>query len=255
MDIISKLNKFYKDFDGEKGYLGVTEKGKLIPYFKVFKTDYPTVIVTYSIHAREYITTFLSFKQIEDYIKFGKKGTVYFVPMVNIDGVEIALLKNPLYKANVRGVDLNVNFDAKWGMGKYNVRKKGSENYIGEYPFSEKESIALRDFTLLVNPSLTISYHAKGEEIYWYFFQEKEKIKRDYRIAKKIAKTTGYKIKTLFDSTGGYKDWCIDKLKIPSFTIEVGDDKLSHPISEENLDKIYKQNKKVIKVITESKWI
>ncbi|MBQ0099382.1 MAG: hypothetical protein KBS91_02405 [Firmicutes bacterium] len=255
MDVISKLYKFYKDFDGEKGYLGLTEKGKLIPYFKVSKTDFPVVIITYSIHAREYITTYLALKQIEDFVVSGRRGTVYFVPMVNIDGVEISLRENPLYKANGNGVDLNVNFDARWGKGKYNIRTPNSENYIGKYPFSESESRALRDFTLLVNPNVTLSYHSKGEEIYWYFFQDNKRIIRDYKIAKQLKKTTGYKIKTLFDSTGGYKDWCIDSLKIPSFTIEVGNDKLSHPILEDKLKKIYKQNKKVIKVIVESKWI
>ncbi len=255
MDILEKLNKYYKDFSGEKGYIGLTEKGKLIPFFKVKKTDYPIVIVTYSIHAREYITTYLALLQIEDFIKQGKKGTIYFIPAVNLDGIEIALKENPLYKANFRKVDLNVNFDAKWGSGKQNVKIPNSENYIGEKPFSESESRALRDFTLLVNPNITLSYHSKGEEIYWFFYQDKKFIDRDYKIAKCLKKTTHYKIKTLFDSAGGYKDWCIEKLKIPSFTIEVGSDKLSHPIGEENIKKIYKKNRKVIKVLTNSRWI
>ena len=60
----------------------------------------------------------------------------------------------------------------------------------------------------------------------------------------------GYKIKKIKGSVGGYKDWCIQKLKVPSVTIEVGSDILSHPIGKQALPKIYSKNKNVIKVIT-----
>ena len=117
---------------------------------------------------------------------------------------------------------------------------------MGEKPFSEPESIALRDFTQKIMPSATVSYHLKGEEIYWDFHQ-KGKLKKDsYSLAKAVQKVTGYKIKRTPDSAGGYKDWCIDKLKIPSITIEVVSDSLSHPIKEEHLDEIYKENMGVI---------
>ena len=59
-----------------------------------------------------------------------------------------------------------------------------------------------------------------------------------------MAKVTGYAIKSAPNSAGGYKDWCIEKLKIPALTIEVGNDDLTHPIGEEHLVEIYKQNKK-----------
>ena len=65
-------------------------------------------------------------------------------------------------------------------------------------------------------------------------------------LALSIADTTGYAIKSTPNSAGGYKDWCIQKLKIPALTIEVGKDSLSHPIKEEYLDEIYCENKGVI---------
>ena len=52
-----------------------------------------------------------------------------------------------LWKANARGVDLNVNFAASWGKGKRNLRVAGAENYIGEKPFSEPETLTLKNFT------------------------------------------------------------------------------------------------------------
>ena len=255
MSILSDLASFYLAFEGEKGKIGLSSCGKPIFYFKVSYTSKPTIIIQYSIHAREYITTYLALEQIKQYQEFGRFGTVYFIPMLNPDGVKIALTEDDKYKANARGVDLNVIFDAKWGSGKQNTKIKGSENYIGEKPFSECETKALRDFTLDILPDITISYHSKGEEIYYSFFQDKEALKRDKKIAKMLARITGYKIRDLKGSAGGYKDWCIEKLKIPALTIEVGSDKLSHPIKKEHLHKIFKKNKRVIKVITEEvKW-
>ena len=99
---------------------------------------------------------------------------------------------------------------------------------------------------------MTVSYHSKGEEIYWEFYQTGKKRERDYMLAKSLSLATGYPLKSAEGSAGGYKDWCIEKLTIPSFTIEVGSDELTHPIGVEHLNEIYQKNKEVIKVITES---
>lgn len=249
MSIFVKLNDFYQSFDGEKGVIGYSFFNKPIYYLAVEKTNSPVLIVQCAIHAREHITAHLCLKLIEEFIRTGKLGKVYFIPLMNPDGVEIALNAKPLYKANGRGVDLNVNFDARWGLGEKNILNAADENFIGEYPFSELETVALRDFTLKAKPDATISYHSKGEEIYYEFFQDELRLKRDYALASATKKVTGYKIKSTPNSCGGYKDWCIDKLKIPALTIEVGDDNLSHPIGEENLEVIFEKNKWVIPAV------
>lgn len=251
MDILNLTKKFYQKFDGEKGIIANSVNNIPIYYMAVKKTDSPKLIVQSCIHAREYITTYLTLKLIDNYKRVGRYGTVYFVPMLNPDGVKIALYQNPLYKANANGVDLNVNFDARYGAGRQNVRVKGSENFIGEYAFCEPETRGIRDFTLLVKPDATISYHAKGEEIYYEFFQDKNRLLRDYSLAQAVAKTTNYTIKSTPDSAGGYKDWCIEKLGIPALTIEVGNDNLTHPIKSKHLGNIYKQNQRVIQVVIE----
>ncbi len=252
MNIIKKVYDFYQSYSGEKGVIGYTEQGRPIPFMVVKKTQTPKIIVTYSIHAREYITSFLALLQIENFIKHGKVGSVYFLPMINVDGVKICLERNPLYKANANGVDLNVNFDAGWGTGEKNVITAGSENYIGSFPFSEKESVAVRDFTLKICPHATVSYHAKGEEIYWDFNQNGKRRARDLRLAKLLALTTGYQLKSTPNSAGGYKDWCVEKLKISAFTIEVGREELSHPLCSKYLPEIYIKNANVLRVLTEN---
>ena len=227
----------------------------------------PQLIVHGAIHAREWVTALLVCRQIEFSLKiverFKNFGGIYFIPMVNPDGVDIALngtanIKNKteieaalkgkdfrLFKANANLVDLNVNFDARWGEGQHNVRVRGTENFIGEYPHSEPEVKALVEFTEKVKPVFTISYHSKGEEIYYKFFQEGIEKKVHLAIAQFVAAACGYPVKTPEGSVGGYKDWCVEKFGIPSVTIEVGHDDFSHPLGAEHLPRILRQQLKV----------
>ncbi|MBR2330545.1 MAG: peptidase, partial [Clostridia bacterium] len=147
-----------------------------------------------------------------------------------------------LWKANGRGVDLNVNFDARFGQGVKNVRVAGAENYVGKRPFSEPETSALKNFTLKIRPDYTVSYHTKGEEIYWCFHQSPTQRERDFHLAQTLANSTGYPLKEAKGSVGGYKDWCIESLKIPAFTVETGADTLTHPLQENALADIIQKN-------------
>ena len=251
MSVLSDTEYFYKSFGGEKGVAGYSEDGRPIYFVAVKKTARPVILAQYAMHAREYVTAYLAALMAEDFAKRGVHGTVYFLPAVNPDGIEIAENVNPLYKANGRGVDLNVNFDARWGTGAKNVKTPGAENYIGERPFSESESRALRDFTFKTNPDMTLSYHSKGEVIYWEFFQQGERQERDLKIAKKVSQVTGYPLGDAGISAGGYKDWCVEKLHIPALTLEVGEDYLAHPISPRQAGKIFEKHRNVLSAVTE----
>ena len=48
-------------------------------------------------------------------------------------------------------------------------------------------------------------------------------------------------------SSGGLKDYAIEKLKIPALTVELGSDELTHPIREESLNEIYEKHKTIAK--------
>ena len=69
---------------------------------------------------------------------------------------------------------------------------------------------------------------------------------RDKRLAKVISQETGYPLKGTPFSAGGYKDWCVEALKIPAFTIEVGSDERKHPLGFEALPDILKKNLDVL---------
>ncbi len=269
MGVLEDLQIFYDNYNGEKFILGKTILNKPIYCFFIGTHGNKEIISTYSIHAREWITCYLAL----DHIKNGLvEGGVYIIPCVNPDGVEIATngTKNlsktradfikkissnfdlSLWKANANGVDLNVNFDAKWGEGRQNVFSPSPSNYVGLKPFCERESSLLRDFTLQLKPKSTISFHSKGEEIYYEFNQNSRDLKRDEEIAILLAKSNGYFLKKIKGSVGGYKDWCIQKLKIPSFTIEIGNDRLSHPITLKNYKDIKEKNIDILNVLIRS---
>lgn len=218
------------------------------------------IIITGGIHAREHISSYIVMRQIfyslNHYGDICGDDGIYFVPMLNPDGniicdCGVAAIQNldlavanqlkqilqtedkSLYKANGRGVDLNTNFDANFGSGKNNIFTPSSQNYVGQHAFSESESRAIAEFTLKVSPKATVSYHCKGREIYYEFFQSERDKQRDRAIAEFINEKLRYKIVGGdLGSSGGYKDWCIQKLQIPSFTIEVAKDELSHPIND-----------------------
>lgn len=250
--------------------VGNSTLGKNILATHVGSFDGTQIIIQGGIHAREYISSLLMIEQAR-YLHSNdlvKEGGIYFIFLTNPDGAEIALdgiaqipceitrqyltLGNngrddfSTFKANVNLVDLNTNFDADWGEGGQNVFCPNAENFVGFYPNSEREVQNLINFTQRIKPSLTISYHSKGEVIYYGFEGESEQnIVRDRAIGEQLSTLTGYPLIFTENSTGGYKDWCIKNLQIPAYTIEVGSNSLSHPIGEENIPEIFEQNKDV----------
>lgn len=264
MDIYATVKAFYKSVKTEKKVIGKSLFGRSIYAMKAGEGR-PCGIAQYGIHGREYITAKLALAQFETGVR---NGSCWFIPLVNPDGALLSetglvSVKNKemqrrllalngedpdfsLWKANGRGVDLNVNFPAKWGTGAKNLPHAGAENYIGESPFSEPETLALKCFTEKIRPDYTLSYHTKGEEIYWYFHQSAHTCPRDKALAARLSALTGYPLREAKNSVGGYKDWCIERFHIPSFTIEAGKDELSHPLGGEALEDILEKNQFVI---------
>jgi g-D-glutamyl-meso-diaminopimelate peptidase len=221
--IYSYVKNFYGKYNGKKCVIGYSYSGREIFAFHVGNDYGKQFISTYAIHGREWITAKLAIKHIKEHKACGG----WIIPLVNPDGCEIAQTKNKMWKANIRGVDLNCNFDADWGCGRLNTNKRGGENCIGDYPFSECESKALALFTRKIKPFVAFSFHTKGGEIYWEYSGAGNESG-----AKILSAFTGYPYKKIVGSCGGYKDWCIQKLNIPAYTIECGSDSLAHPITK-----------------------
>ena len=239
------------------------------------------VLFTAAHHANEWITALVLLKYAEelaeaianDGILFGQRAremaeavTIHMVPLVNPDGVDLvngaakpeekelaqslaerypAIPFPEGWKANLVGVDLNLNYPAGWLMAReikfsQGYTRPGPRDYVGRAPLDQMETKALAELTERLDPDLVLAYHSQGKEIYWQF--------KDYfvpgaeALGKVMARVSGY---TLADtpyasSFAGFKDLFIQNYRRPGYTVEVGIGKNPLPLSQ--FPEIYRDN-------------
>ncbi|WP_272022877.1 M14 family zinc carboxypeptidase, partial [Olleya namhaensis] len=152
----------------------------------------PQILFTSMIHSREsaslmqniyFMWYLLENYNIDPAIKnLVDNNELYFIPIVNPDGLKWNEERDPngggLQRKNlrdggtnnseVRGVDVNRNFDYFWGAdgqasGSSNIPT--SDTYRGPNPFSEPESRILRDFVLARNFKTVLMHHTAANGI------------------------------------------------------------------------------------------
>ncbi|MFS0878471.1 M14 family zinc carboxypeptidase [Metabacillus niabensis] len=254
-----------KQFHLEVKTFGKSEFGRDLVAVKVGDGK-KSVLITASHHGREWLSTHIVMKMMKQYAKaYSESNDIYghhpqilddvsiwFVPMVNPDGVMIQqtgtrhmpFLMQEVYfdmnkgygdfsrwKANGFGIDLNRQYPAGWEEIKGGQPYAAYSHYKGEKPFVAKESRALRAFTNQIRPLAAAAYHTSGRVIYWYYFNEIQHLQRDIRLVNEIAEKTGYEVEYPPSSAigGGYTDWFIQTYKLPALTIE-----LSYSVHETN---------------------
>ena len=241
------------------------------------------VLFTAAHHANEWITALVLLKYAEDLadaiqrggILFGQRAkemadavTIHIIPLVNPDGVDLVtgalgpesaqyLLARELaqkypaipfpegWKANLLGVDLNLNYPAGWLQAReikfsQGYTSPGPRDYVGRAPLDQMETRALAELTERLNPDLVLAYHSQGKEIYWQF--------RDYvvpgaeELGQVMARVSGYTLaETPYASSfAGYKDWFIQNFRRPGYTVEVGSGENPLPLSQ--FPEIYRDN-------------
>lgn len=226
------------------------------------------IIYVGGVHSLEWLTTLLLIKfcfelsKRKDKLLFLENRGVIIIPCLNPDGVELVIngiesakekkasiarmsngdLSN--WQANANGVDLNHNFDAGFNELKKLEIKSGilspsPRRYGGEYPFSEPETKALASLCRLFDLQVAYAFHSQGEEIFYQY--GKNTPPRSRLMAELLSQSSGYKLSTQegLASHGGFKDWFIEKMSRPAFTIEIGKGKNPLPITD--LDDIYKK--------------
>ncbi|MCA1058072.1 M14 family metallopeptidase [Rossellomorea aquimaris] len=220
-----------------------------------------------SFHANEWITTSILMTFINDYLlsltnSSPLRGiqampiyggvTVSFVPIVNPDGVDLVLNGPPSekrkeliamnrgstvftgWKANIRGVDLNNQFPAKWEVEKERKEEKepAPRDFPGYKPLSEPESIAMAKLARQENFDRLLALHTQGKEFYWGY--EGLEPPEAAKLAADFTRVSGYESVRYIDSYAGYKDWFIKEFKKAGFTLELGKGINPLPLSQFN---------------------
>lgn len=187
---------------------------------------------------------------------------VTIIPCVNPDGVEISThgvegargLKNHVtsikcedyrkWNANALGVDINHNFNAGWDKLRQMELEQGitgpaPRQYGGEFAESEAETRALTRLCRLKKFRSCMAVHSQGEELFWQYGENTPKSSE--MMAKILADSCGYRLvnNSGLYSHGGFKDWFIEELAAPGFTMEIG--KGENPLPVESLYGIYER--------------
>lgn len=95
---------------------------------------------------------------------------VWFVPMVNPDGVEHVWTVNNLWRKNRRnngssfGVDLNRNYPFLWGLCGASTTPS-SDTYRGPAAGSEPEVVTMRNLIATLRPEVYVDIHSSGRDV------------------------------------------------------------------------------------------
>ena len=239
------------------------------------------VIYSGAWHANEWITAPLLLKFVEEFAEalmagskiagvdagdLAAKVTIYTVPMVNPDGVDLvtgellpgdAQYERALtfardypsipfpegWKANLNGVDLNLQFPAGWLRAReikflQGFNRPAPRDYVGRAPLTQREAKAMAGYTEYIDPDLVLAYHTQGKEIYWSFMDYE--VPGAWELGEKLARVSGYTLSEPApnSSYAGYKDWFIKEFRRPGYTIEAGSGTNPLPIGQ--FDQIYR---------------
>ncbi len=263
------------------GTIGKSVMGKNIPFVKIGNGQ-TELFYNASHHANEWLTTPVLLKFLEEYSEnystggeifntsareLYNKASLYIVPVVNPDGIDLVNGVVPSgkfltqaqtlagnypnipypngWKANINGVDLNLQYPANWERAKeikfsQGFTLPGPRDFVGAAPLMEPEARAVYNFTRNHDFKLTLSYHSQGEIIYWKYLDYEPENSR--RIAEYFGEVSGYAVEETPCSSGfaGYKDWFIETYNRPGYTIEIGIGMSPLPLSQ--FPGIYKDN-------------
>lgn len=192
---------------------------------------------------------------------------IWFVPLVNPDGVEIARYGSSAagayaataaangadipggWRGNARGVDINSNFNAGWEEMQALAEKTGKNypgagKYPGIAPESEPETRALTDLCRRLSFRHVVALHSQGEEIYWEYGDNTPPQSR--MMARVLSTASGYALSQPAPGSahGGFKDWFIRCYHRPGFTIELGRGKNPLPVSQ--FEEIYDKAREML---------
>lgn len=221
-----------------------------------------SVLLTAAHHANESITGLLLWRMLEAYCygvekdgslwdfscrRLFQRTTLYAVPLVNPDGCDLIagsvsekewkkaekLAANqpsvPFpqgWKANLQGVDLNLNYPARWELAKQmKAQQPGPRDFPGYEPLDQPETVALAELTGQIRPDAVAAWHTQGRELY---------AGGNDRLSKLLGKCSGYPwVSVPYESAnGGFRDWYLQEFSGFGVTVEAGSGENPLPLSD-----------------------
>lgn len=162
--------------------LGVSLEGRPIRGVRITNPSravHPSILVLGGQHAREWISP-AAITFAAEQLATAAEGSaidllldevaVVMVPVANPDGYVFTWTDDRLWRKNRRdehGVDLNRNWSVAWG-GEGSSDDPEDGNFRGEAPFSEPETVAVRDFVATEIRLLGfLDVHSYGQLVLW----------------------------------------------------------------------------------------
>ncbi|MBR7143107.1 MAG: peptidoglycan-binding protein [Clostridia bacterium] len=239
-------------------------------------------------HANEWITVPVVLHFLESYCRaWAAKGeiggqnaqrlyeltTLWLVPMVDPDGIDFingVLPNGPKvlaarqyaadypqisypqgWKANINGVDLNLQYPANWETARRIKFAQGftspaPRDFVGRAPLTEPESASLVRFTQSRNFAASLSYHSQGQVIYWDSPAQSCVPPSGEALGNALAQASGYALEPTpaASANAGYRDWFVQSFCRPGYTVEVGSGVNPLPVSQ--LPDLFRQNDPLI---------
>lgn len=263
--------------------VGKSVAGRDIPAVK-FSSGESYTLFAAAFHGSEHITSNICLMLLEDLAAAYENRTsieginirkalegrgIIFLPRVNPDGCEISIFGSVCagnrageitkqcggdfshWNANLRGVDINHNFDADFAAVKEaelkaGIYAAGPSKFGGTRPESEPETAALVSLCEEENIHHVCALHTQGEVIYWGY--KDHCLSRCRQMAQILAATSGYALDVPQGTAagGGFKDWFVSRFDRPGFTLEMG--RGSNPLPIDRALEIYLKAREMLTV-------
>ncbi len=227
-------------------------------YYEVNDED-KRIFILGTSHPIEWAAVEVPMRLAEYFSRAGAEGighyaTFYIIPVFNPDGFDYMRVIPVFYESNRKnryfdpeeknpriyrkGVDLNRNFPYMW---KFMIKDENSDYYQGPHPFSEPETIALRDFVFEKKNRIdfVVSMHTPGKVVQypWSYTKEPLKDRELIEVSRRIASIIGNGYRALqdainYEKPGSEIDWFYGEEKIKSIRIEIGSDVIGTKLTD-----------------------